>query len=91
MSYVDGYVLAVPTANKEAYKKLALSAAAVFKEYGALNVVETWGDDAAKVLAGDDLELRVALPTRFDAPVEIPTGGINASGHRDGIASQFAS
>jgi len=45
MSYVDGFVVAVPTEKKEAYKKLALEAAAIFKEYGALNVVETWGDD----------------------------------------------
>lgn len=45
MFYVDGYVLAVPTENKEAYKKIALVAAAVFKENGALKVVECWGDD----------------------------------------------
>jgi uncharacterized protein YbaA (DUF1428 family) len=45
MFYVDGYVLAVPTENKEAYKKLALDAAAVFKKNGALKVVECWGDD----------------------------------------------
>lgn len=45
MFYVDGYVLAVPTANKEAYKKVALIASAVFKENGALKVVECWGDD----------------------------------------------
>ena len=45
MNYVDGFVVAVPAANKEAYKKMALDAAAVFKECGALNVVECWGDD----------------------------------------------
>ncbi len=45
MFYVDGYVLAVPTENKEAYKKVALIASAVFKENGALKVVECWGDD----------------------------------------------
>src|SRR6187402_464164 len=45
MSYVDGFVVAVPTEKKEAYKKLAFEAAGIFKEYGALNVVETWGDD----------------------------------------------
>ena len=45
MKYVDGYVLPVPSANRDAYLKLARSAAAVFKEYGALSVVETWGDD----------------------------------------------
>lgn len=45
MSYIDGFVLAVPTASKEAYKQCALAAAAVFKENGAIKVVECWGDD----------------------------------------------
>jgi uncharacterized protein YbaA (DUF1428 family) len=45
MSYVDGFVAAVPTANKEAYRRHAQAAAVVFKEYGALEVVECWGDD----------------------------------------------
>jgi uncharacterized protein YbaA (DUF1428 family) len=45
MNYVDGYVLAVPTAKRDAYRRLAESAAAVFKENGALSVTECWGDD----------------------------------------------
>jgi uncharacterized protein YbaA (DUF1428 family) len=45
MKYVDGYVVAVPTANKDEYLKMARTAAALFKENGALQVVETWGDD----------------------------------------------
>ena len=45
MTYVDGYVLAVPNANKEAYKKLAEIAALIFKDHGALSVVENWGED----------------------------------------------
>jgi len=45
MTYVDGFVAAVPTANREAYRKHADSAATVFKEHGALKVVECWGDD----------------------------------------------
>lgn len=45
MSYVDGFVAAVPTANKEKYLQHATEAAAIFKEYGALEVVECWGDD----------------------------------------------
>lgn len=45
MSYVDGYVLAVPTKNKDAYKKLAEKAVGIFKEHGALKLVECWGDD----------------------------------------------
>lgn len=45
MTYVDGFLCAVPTANKEAYRAHAAAAATVFKEYGALTVVECWGDD----------------------------------------------
>jgi uncharacterized protein YbaA (DUF1428 family) len=45
MTYVDGFVIAVPTANRAAYQKVAEDAAIVFKEYGALKVVECWGDD----------------------------------------------
>ena len=45
MNYLDGFVAAVPAANKEAYLKHAADAAVVFKEYGALSVVENWGDD----------------------------------------------
>jgi uncharacterized protein YbaA (DUF1428 family) len=45
MNYIDGFVAAVPAANKESYLKHAADAAVVFKEYGALNVVESWGDD----------------------------------------------
>ena len=45
MNYIDGFVAAVPTANRDIYRRHAEIAAAVFKEHGALNVVECWGDD----------------------------------------------
>ncbi len=45
MSYVDGYVVAVPVSNKARYIQLAQLAAGVFKEHGAFQVVECWGDD----------------------------------------------
>ena len=44
-SYIDGFVLPVPHDKQQAYKDLALKAAAKFEEYGALRVVEAWGDD----------------------------------------------
>jgi hypothetical protein len=40
MNYVDGFVAAVPTANREAFRKHAEAAAQVFKDYGALTVME---------------------------------------------------
>jgi uncharacterized protein YbaA (DUF1428 family) len=45
MTYVDGFVAAVPTVNRETYRKFAERAAAVFREHGAVKVVECWGDD----------------------------------------------
>ena len=45
MSFVDGFVAAVPVKKKQEYIKLAETMAAIFKEYGALKVVENWGVD----------------------------------------------
>ena len=45
MTYVDGYVLAVAKQNILAYEALARKAGAIWKEHGALAVVECLGDD----------------------------------------------
>jgi uncharacterized protein YbaA (DUF1428 family) len=45
MTYVDGFVAAVPTANRDAFRRHAAAAAVVFREHGALSVAECWGDD----------------------------------------------
>ena len=45
MSYIDGFVAAVKTADKETYRAHCRMMGAVFKEYGALEVIDTWGDD----------------------------------------------
>lgn len=45
MSYIDGFVVAVPTANLEAYREVATRAATLFLEHGATRVLEAWGDD----------------------------------------------
>tara|TARA_R110002012_G_scaffold90577_1_gene221355 strand:- start:354 stop:707 length:354 start_codon:yes stop_codon:yes gene_type:complete len=44
MSYVTGFVTAVPIANKQEYIDHCRAAAVVLKEAGALNVVEAWGE-----------------------------------------------
>ena len=45
MTYVDGLLTAVPTANKEIYREMAEQCARVFKKHGALSYVECWGDN----------------------------------------------
>ena len=45
MTYVNGFVIAVPTDRREEYRKFAELAAPIFREAGALQVVECWGDD----------------------------------------------
>ncbi|WP_339722833.1 DUF1428 domain-containing protein [uncultured Paraglaciecola sp.] len=45
MNYVDGFVIAVAKVDRDKYQEYALAASSVFKENGALTVVECWGDD----------------------------------------------
>lgn len=53
MSYIDGFVLAVPTANKDKFISHARTGDSVFIEYGALRVLECWGDDVPHGKATD--------------------------------------
>jgi uncharacterized protein YbaA (DUF1428 family) len=43
MPYIEGFVAAVPKANKDAYIKHATEAAAYFKKLGATRLAECWG------------------------------------------------
>jgi len=45
MSYIDGFVAAVPTANRAEFIEHATRIDALFIEFGATRVVEGWGDD----------------------------------------------
>ena len=45
MSYVDGFVLPVPTKNLAAYRKMARAAGKVWMEHGALEYCECVADD----------------------------------------------
>lgn len=45
MPYIDGFVMAVPTANRQRFIDHANEFDAIFIEYGATRVLECWGDD----------------------------------------------
>ena len=66
MNFVDGFVAAVPNANKDLYLKHATMAAEVFKDYGALQVVESWGEDVPE---GEVTSMPMAVKCETDEPV----------------------
>jgi len=48
MPYVDGFLAAVPKANKAQYIAHSRAAADLFRQWGATRVVENWGDDVPR-------------------------------------------
>lgn len=66
MSYIDGVVLAVPTANKTKFIAHANDSDAVFIEHGATRVLECWGDD---VPTGKQTDFRRAVQAKDDEAV----------------------
>ena len=43
--YIAGFVIPVPEENMEAYRRWAERGAAIFKEYGCIEIVESWEDN----------------------------------------------
>ena len=85
MNYVDGYVLAVTTAKRAEYLQFARKAAPIFKEHGALNVVETWGDD---VPDGTTTSLPMAVKCAADETVVFSWIVYKSRAHRDRILAK---
>jgi uncharacterized protein YbaA (DUF1428 family) len=66
MSYVEGFVVAVPTANKDEYLRHAVGAEPLFREFGVTRMVEAWGDD---VHEGKVTDFRRAVQAKPDESV----------------------
>lgn len=66
MKYVEGFVVAVPAANKESYRQHAAAAAPLFKEFGVSRMVECWGDD---IPDGKVTDFRRAVQAKDDEVV----------------------
>lgn len=66
MSYIDGFVLAVPTQNKHKFIDHAGTADAAFREWGATRVVECW---ESEVPAGKQTDFRRAVALKDDESV----------------------
>lgn len=66
MSYIDGFVGAVPIANKQAYIEHVNGAAPLFYEYGIRRIVECWQDD---IPAGEVTDYRRAVQAKDDEAI----------------------
>ncbi|MEZ5650941.1 MAG: DUF1428 domain-containing protein [Burkholderiaceae bacterium] len=66
MSYVDGFVIAVPTANKQKFIDHAKMGDGVFIDLGAKRVLECWGDD---VPDGKLTDFRRAVQAKEDETI----------------------
>jgi uncharacterized protein YbaA (DUF1428 family) len=66
MPYIDGFVAAVPKANKQAYIDHAREAAKFFRQWGATRIVENWGDD---IPAGETTDFMRAVAAKDDEVV----------------------
>jgi uncharacterized protein YbaA (DUF1428 family) len=66
MTYFEGFVVPVPEANKEAYRKHAADAAPIFKELGVKRHFEAWDHD---VTEGKVTDFRMAVNAKPDEKV----------------------
>ena len=64
--YVDGFVIAVPKANRQKFTDHAALADPMFMEMGATRVFECWADD---VPAGEHTDFRMAVKATDDEDV----------------------
>ncbi len=66
MTYIDGFVIAVPTANKQKFIDHANNTDSVFMDMGATRVIECWGDDVSD---GETTDFRKAVKANDDETV----------------------
>ena len=64
--YIDGFVIAVPTANRQKFIDHAKTADSVFIDFGATRVLECWGDDVPE---GTQTDFRKAVQAKDDETV----------------------
>jgi uncharacterized protein YbaA (DUF1428 family) len=66
MAYIDGFVIAVPTANRQKFIDHAHMGDSVFIDLGATRIVECWGDDVPE---GQTTDFRMAVKATEDEDV----------------------
>jgi uncharacterized protein YbaA (DUF1428 family) len=83
--YVDGFLLPVPKANIEAYRRIAEEAGKVWREYGALDYVECVADD---VKPGEVTSFPQSVKLEPDETVVFAWIVYESRAHRDRVNEQ---
>jgi uncharacterized protein YbaA (DUF1428 family) len=82
MSYVDGFIVPVPTANLAEYKKFSRKAGKIWREHGALGYFECAGDD---VKPGKQTSFPQSVKLRPDETVVFAWIVYKSRAHRDRV------
>ena len=91
MRYVDGFVLVVPKKNLPAYREMAEQASKIWKKYGALEYVESVGEDLNPNVPADVPEDMKGIPfpqmagAKSDEAVVFSYILYNSRQHRDEV------
>lgn len=90
MGYVDGFVLAVPVANKDAYRAVAADAAKGIARHGAMRTIEAWGDDVPDGRLTDFRRAVLAEPDEVVvfSWIEWPSKATREAGWKSFVAEQ---
>ena len=75
--YFQGFVVPVPTENKQAYLDMAKKVAPMFAEFGAMRTVECWGDD---VMDGKVTDFKKAVQANDRETVVVVLGLVARQG-----------
>jgi uncharacterized protein YbaA (DUF1428 family) len=88
MTYFEGFVVPVPEANRDAYRKHATDAAPLFRECGVNRMVESWGDDVPE---GKVTDFAKAVDAKPDEKVVFSWFEYPSKQERDSANEKFTS
>jgi uncharacterized protein YbaA (DUF1428 family) len=88
MTYFEGFVVPVPEANRDAYRKHASDAAPLFQEFGVTQMVEAWDSD---VHEGKVTDFRMAVDAKPDEKVVFSWFEYPSKADRDAATEKFMS
>ena len=88
MTYVEGFVAAVPATSKESYCQHAEQSSSIFKELGVKRIVEAWGEDVPK---GKLTDFQGAVQAKDDEVVVFSWFEYPDKAARDAVGEKFRS